>query len=260
MSYPVVEYQYGSYEHLLSEVGAVLGYGRNIDAWSREKRGTANACVQQGVRNFYAPVPLENEKYAHEWSFLRPIRQLTTVASTYIYELPSDFAALDGPITFEPDQSVLYQPIAVVGEYEVRRRQQDTITTGRPTIAAIVPSSNPGRYEIHFWVTPDAAYTLEYRCQVNPLDLSEANQFTHGGTAHVQTVLASCLRAAEEEKQVSQGPHAKEFARRLAASISSDRRLMCPRSIGTNRDRSEDTYDRRELDAEVVTYEGSEWD
>jgi hypothetical protein len=260
VSYPVVDYQYGSYEHLLSETGAVLGYGRNIDSWTREKRGTANACVQQGIRSFYAPVPLEGEKYAHEWSFLRPRRQLTTVESTYVYVLPPDFAALDGPITFTPDQSVLYDPIQVVSEYELRRRQQETDTTGRPTIAALVTSAIPGRYELHFWLTPDDAYVLDYVCQINPVDLSESNPLPHGGLVHVQTILEACLKAAEEEKQVASGPHAREYVRRLAASISADRKLMCPRSIGRNRDRSEDTYDRRAVDADVVLYAGSEWD
>lgn len=262
MTYPVVKQEYGTYGYLLQEVGAILGYGRNYDTWNREKRGIADAVIQRGVRAFYTPVPLPGEKYGHEWSFLRPIRQLVTVADTWQYDLPKDFAMLDGPITFAADQSILYQPIAVVPEFEVRKRQQETATTGRPTLAAVVAKGEPGIYQIHFWTTPDDEYTLEYPCKINPLELSEENPWPYGGTQHMQTVLESCLKCAEEEKQVARGQHADEFVTRLAASVSHDRKLMCPRSLGLNRDRSRilNAGDRRELDQEIVTYAGTEWD
>lgn len=262
MTYPVVEYAYGSYDYLMREVGALLGYGRNTDTWSHEQRGVADAVVQRGVRAFYTPVPLPGEKSAHEWSFLRPVKQLTTVASTYKYDLPPDFAMLDGPITYKPDQTVFYQTIDVVSELVIRERQVDTSTTGRPTLAAIIPSALPRRYEIHFWVTPDAAYVLEFPCQVNPQDLSAENQYPYGGVEHSQTILESCLAVAEEEKAVRGGPHSGQYMQRLAASVSHDRKLMCPRSIGRNTDRADYSYrlDRREIDQDVTLYQSQEWD
>lgn len=260
MTYPVVKQGYGSYGYFLQEVGAILGYGRNFDTWNREKQGVADAVIQRGVRAFYTPVPLEGETYGHEWSFLRPVRQLVTEADVYQYDLPADFAMLDGPITFAADQSILYQPIQVVSEYEVRKRQQDTDTTGRPTLAALVPKEARG-WQIHFWVTPDSAYTLDYVCKINPLELSEANPWPYGGTEHAQTILESCLKCAEEEKQVAQGQHAGEFLKRLAASVSQDRRRMCPRSLGLNRDRSGCWYkDKRELDTAITMYDSQEWE
>jgi len=262
VTYPVVDFAYGSYEYLMREVGAVLGYGRNADTWSHEQRGTANAVVQRGVRDFYSPVPLEGEKYAHQWSFLSPVRQLTTVSGTYKYTLPADFAMLDGPITFEPDQSVLYEPIRVVSDYEVRRRQQESDYTGRPTLAALVPSELPGRTELHFWTTPDDEYVLEYRCQVSPVDLSETNPMPYGGKTHAAAIIESCLKTAVDEKHVRGGTHGEQYKQRLAASVSHDRKVMCPRTLGRGvmSDGRDHGFYSRELDVDVTTYDGVEWD
>lgn len=260
MTYPIIPPKYGSYDYLMAEVGAVLGHGRNVGTWSKEQQGVANAVVQRGVREFYAPAPLPGKEQAHEWSFLRPIRQLTLESGTYKYDLPKDFAMLEGPLTFEPDQSTLYQPIRIVAEYEIRKRQQDTTTSGRPTIAALVAQPDGEGYQLWFWTTPDDSYTLEYVCQINPLDLSDENQMPYGGTVHYQTILEACLWKAEEEKQVAEGLHARAYEKRLAASISHDQRLMCPRSVGKNSARGSYRYDRRQLDMDVVTYDGSEWD
>lgn len=247
--------EYGSYAYLMREVGSLMGYGRNSDAWTPEKRSIADGIVQRGVRSFYVPTVLPGDKYAHEWSFLRPVRTLVTVASQYMYDLPEDFAMLDGPITFAPDQSVLYQPIEVVGEYVVRQRQQETTWTGRPTLAALVPVAAPGRYQIHFWVTPDIAYTLYYRSRINPRDLSEANPTPYGGMVHVQTILEACLLEAELEKGVKESPRKGRFIERLQASVSHDRKLKSPPAMGRPYEHYEvDSY--HELDANVVTYNG----
>lgn len=256
-----MEPAYGSYEYLMREVGAILGYGRDYDSWSHEKRGVANAVVQRGVRDFYNPVPLEGEKYAHAWSFLSPVRQLTTVADTWKYDLPKDFAMLDGPITFEIDQDVITTDIRIVSEYEIRRKQIDSDTTGVPTMAAVVPGDVPGRWKLFFWVTPDDAYTLEYRCQLNPPDLSVEDPMPYGGVEHVRTVLESCLKCAEEEKSVRGGVHAEQFMQRLAASVSHDRKVVCPRVMkraqgwGTQRHYGEELYIMP-----PVEYDGTEWD
>lgn len=249
---------YGSYAYLLREVGSVLGYGRHPDSWTPEKRSIADGIVQRGVRGFYVPTVLPNEKYAHEWSFLRPVRPLVTVANQYIYDLPADFAMLDGPITYAPDQAVLYQPIEVVAEYVVRTRQQETTWTGRPTMAALVSTNEPGRFQIHFWVTPDGAYTLYYRSRVNPRDLSDANPTPHGGMVHAQTILEACLLEAELEKGVKDSPRKGRFLERLQASVSHDRRLHSPPSIrGNVEGYGVDSY--HELDANVIKYNGVEY-
>lgn len=261
MTWPIESVEYGSYQYLMRHVGRRLGYGGNQDAWTREQREVADAVVQRGVRRFYTPQPLEGETYAHEWSFLRPIRPIVTVANQYAYDLPADFAMLDGPMTFAPDQSVLYQPIELVSIYEVNRRRQETSSTGRPTLVALVAGETPRSYQIHFWLTPDTAYTIWYPSKVSPLDLSDDNPMPFGGNEHAQTILEACLAEAEVERGVKESVHEPRFKERLFASVSHDRKVGSPPTLGRNVDRSDrldESYTEtfHDLDNNIVTYNG----
>jgi len=259
MTWPIDKIVYGSYRYFLRAVGRKLGYGGNYDSWTREQTEIANDVVQRGVRRFYAPTRLDGKKYAHEWGFLRPLRTLTMESGKYAYDLPADFSALDGPITYMPDQSVLYQPIEIVPIHQVNYRRLDTSSTGRPSIAALVAKDIPGFYEIHFWLTPDDDYVVQYPCKLRPLDLSDSNPMPFGGPEHTLTILESCLQEAEIELGLKESVHEDRFLERLGTSISIDQKLNSPQTVGRNIDRSdvaEDPYSYHDLSENTVTYNG----
>jgi hypothetical protein len=311
MTYPATALTYGSYAYLKSEVGTLLGFGRNEATWNHEQRAIADTVVQRGVRAFYLPPPLPKEKYGHEWSFLRPVLSLSLAApystgtvtivdgvvtlaagtfpswaeygeidvdgSSYevdsrdgdtqvtledttvdadaesdytltrvVYALPGDFAMLDGPLTFKRNETVLYDPIEIVSEFQVRQRLQDTTTTGTPRIAAIRAAEDNAGYEIIFWPIADSAYTLEYLARINPAALSDSNTMPYGGTQHLQTVVESCRAEAEAEPDYKgqRGYYASRYLERLIASVSQDRKVTCPETLGFPRD----PYRRGSLD------------
>lgn len=298
--HPVTSLTYGSYAHLMSEAGQILYKDRHRATWSHEKRGKADAVVQRAVRKFYSPRPQGRDKYAHEWSFLRPVKTLTTraeyntgtvtissgvvtgsgttfaswmadgemthngslytiasftntttitlddttvtdaTARSYsitqrIYDLPSDFVMLDGPLTYAYGETVLLDPIEVVGEWQIRQKYQDTLAFGRPVLAAVRAKDATSGFEIMLWPSPNAAYSIEYRSRINPSALSDSNTTPYGGAEHYHTIVAAVQ--AEAELENGEPAHFVElYDRQLSASISLDRKAQSPDTLGYNYD------------------------
>lgn len=67
---------------LRAEVQRYMGFGRstNYNDLTSGQQGDVVACIERGLRQFYAPAPLPNESSAHEWSFLRGLGLVTTLA------------------------------------------------------------------------------------------------------------------------------------------------------------------------------------
>jgi hypothetical protein len=323
-----------TYGDIRREIGRFLGYGRDPAVWALDANKAADVedIIKSGARRAYMPPPLPGEKYAHEWSFLKPVSTLTvnapyntgtiTIAAgvvtmtppalepaaafpswaadvtlytnggaytvntrdgntqltlddtsatsngnswTYTlqypscYDLPTNFAMFDGPMTFSPDETILYGPIRMVSEYEVRSRLAENSVAGRPEIYAYrikTPSYTTGtRYEVLFYPTPDDGYTLYYRYKINPLAIDVTNELPLGGDVHGELFLESCLSSAEKTMNDGEGVHTKRFWECLAASVSHDRRVSSPDNIGcyTYRDDLSD-FDYHSLDSNLVTY------
>lgn len=259
MAWPISSLTHGSWQWLKSHVGGSM-YGKyNAAEWTHEEDGLINSFVQRGVRQFYAPPKLPEHRYAHEWSFLKPTVTLATAASTYTYDLPADFVAFYGPMTYAPDSNVLYEPIKLIAESQIRRMIADEDWTGRPTMAAYRPktlsASTGTRYELLLYPIPDDAYTLHYRYRVSPSDLSADNPMPYGGPPHYETILASCLALAMPSRD-------GQFIERLRASISLDQDASAPDSLGIDRDptdRLSDHTDWHDTSINVVTYNGVEY-
>ena len=107
------------------------------------------------------------------------------------------------------------------------------------------------------WPTPDDAYTIEYLAKVNPAALATASSMPYGGTEHLGTVVEACLAEAEAEKGEA-GIHTEKYQERLAASVSHDRKLMSPDTLGYGGDRSDraGVVDVHDLDNNLVLYNG----
>ena len=96
----------------------------------------------------------------------------------------------------------------------IRPKKQTTTTTGQ-------------RFEILFFPIPSVAYTLSFRMLVLP-ELLVDTTITHpyGGAMHAETILASCLAAAESSEEDIRGVKWVEFMDRLAASIQIDKKMV----------------------------------
>ncbi len=188
-------------------------------------------------------------------------------------DLPADFGGLLGPITFQPGANNLYQPLIVVGEYEIRRRRQPTDRFGRPEYAATrikttgstigqrtVAGSTGQRSQLCLWPIPDALYPLTFRMRIEINALNTTNVYPVGGPSHSETIKEACLAAAELGLNNTIGVHEATYQRLLAESVTHDSGLMTPEHLGIDRDRSEPEttyYGPRHLASPyLVTYEG----
>lgn len=156
------------------------------------------------------------------------------------YDLPDSFGELESDVTFAMNQATW--SIREVNEAQIRVKRQSGANTGRPCECAIRAKTTTGvtgqRYEIMFWPTPDAAYTLSYKYTVLTDALSSSFPYPYGGMSHAETILASCLDVAErKENNMPQGPESLNYQKRLAASISHDLR-KAPKFLGYNGDPS----------------------
>lgn len=222
-----------SYLELKQRVGRFLGYDRDSTKWTDEQLDDIEESILSGLRQFYYP-PVD-----YQWRFLSPNRTLVTAASDASYDLPDDFGSLSGThLTFQSDYQTLF--VEVTGESRIRKHRQSGEGNGRPMLAAIVPieltaanSATAGqRFKVELWPTPDAVYTLEYRCEVIPFSLTDARIYPYGGAVHAETILESCLSAAERHINNEKGVHWQTFmSELLPASIQKDKQLS-PRIYG----------------------------
>lgn len=248
--------------YLKRMIGRDLNFSPHAGLWTHAQLKQVEATLQIGMRKFYAPPVLPNEKYSHEWSFLKPLGTITTVSAQYTYDLPEDFAIISGPLTFAPDTTTLYPPVEIVGEEYLRYRRQHTEASARPSIAAVTPKNFGGdgvtRYELSLYPTPDSIYSLHYRYSINPELLPDEVSLPIGGQVHAQTALEACLSAAEEMRGVGEGLHTRRFQDCLRASVGHDRKVQAPDTLGYNGD----GYNQwrmgswHEHDENVVTYTG----
>lgn len=300
-----------TYDVLRREIGRFLGLenGRDPSQWTAGSDDSTDVddILRSGMRRVLNPPPLPNEKYSHEWSFLRPVATLTTSApyttgtveivsgvatitggswpswstqcllnvahGTYAvesvdgteltlkdttvnvaagasfvlcrmaYDLPTDFAMIEGPLIFATGQSLLRGEIPRVAEYQVMNDLNSATLHGSPRIYAIRPKAidmtTSTTYELLLSPASDAAYSLHYHYRVAIPALDSANGVPPGGEAHGELYLEACLAAAEQKLQDTMGLHTQRFMECLAASVSHDRRVSCPDTLGFNRDRSD---------------------
>jgi len=256
-----------TYAKIKEALGLYLGYWTKADGWtiaSANQRVDLDDIIEAGLRRFYVPPPIPPAKTAHEWSFLRPVTSLTMTAETTTYDLPADYAGMDGGFSYAPGEDVLYNPIHVTSEQEVRQRLIDNDSTGVPTLAGIRPKAadytTGTRYEVLFWLTPDEGYTVYYRYRVGFRMISDANPYPLGGLEHGHTIMEACLAEAEATVPDAVGIHSARYQEFLRASIARDASLACPTSMGQNIDRSDlPTNDFAVIHARtgyLVTYNG----
>jgi len=179
------------------------------------------------------------------------------------YDLPDDFGGIEGNFTHT---SVENKPdIQVTGEGRIRSLRRGSTMRTWPVYAAIRPKANElgtagQRFEVMFQPIPDDAYTLYYRMNILAGMLTGTIVYPYGGTAHADTIEASCLAVAELQEDDKHGDQWLNFKSRLAASIQIDKVANSADFLGYNGDDSDivDSDDRhgRRLRSHTVTYNG----
>lgn len=230
-----------SYTDLRRAVGRFLGYAEDAAAWDDREAADVEEAIRSGVRTFYSPPMVTGDRVPHQWSFLRPRAALTTAPGQADYDLPDDFAAMAGSLAFAPPER--HPEIRVVAEPLLRRMGQAVQQNAVPAYACVrpvAPAADAGtRWTLTLSPTPDGIYTLAYRYLVQAQALSEENPYPHGGARHAETILQSCLAAAEVRMDNRRGEQYARFLELLAASVMHDRREGEPDYYGYNGDASD---------------------
>lgn len=217
---------------ILQTVGDFFTYGRNQFAWTREEAAQVNRVIKSGERRFL---------FAHPWRFLKPNLSLSLVASTATYDLPDDFAEFLSPgLSFAQANNKLF-PVRLTSMERILELRQlgNVLTSIQPEYAAVTPKTFDGstgeRFSLTLFPTPAASGTLTAPYQSLPNATTDAAPYPMGGGLHSETIMASCLAAAELERDKKPGACKQTYDELLAKSIDHDRRGG-PKILGYNGD------------------------
>lgn len=156
------------------------------------------------------------------------------------YSLPDGFGAFNTPsLSFSEDANV-WRTLWLTGVGEVLQMRQQygpvTVST-QPELAAVqtVTSDHTAgtRYELWLYPTPQSTYTVKGQYTVNPNAVSSGAPYPLGGMPVAETLIASCLCAAERMMNDTSSVERENFLNRLRASIALDRKMHAPAILGT---------------------------
>jgi hypothetical protein len=239
------------YQELQAEIGEWAGWGKGVNygekPWTKDKLNRITSVLKSGLRRFYYPPLLQGQTAAYAWSFLKPVASIAFPQGGQWVEMPDDFGQPEGRLTVTSPVTQTPWPLDLCGIGVINELYQvDPTISGRPWKAALTPTKGTyptGGQQWQLWIYPlaDQNYTFQMQYYINPNYLSGDLPYAYGGPEHHETLLESCLAAAEERLDnmpFGQGPHSIAFMSRLAASISMDARLK-PQRLGRNLDRSD---------------------
>lgn len=176
-----------------------------------------------------------------------------TAGATYelgrtAYDMPSDFADIEGPLVYASGQSMLRQRVERISEHQLLMALAVETSSSYPRRYAIRPKaldlSAATAYEMLLCPTPDDAYALWYKYAVAiPALDGSTNTTPPGGDAHAELYLEACLAAAEQKMHDVAGLHSARFMECLAASVARDRQANAPDTLGAMRDASDGPVD-----------------
>ena len=178
-----------------------------------------------------------------------------SITTNAIFRLPDEHAGFTSDISFSESDNSYYsiERTSINRILSLRQQNLGQISpSARPLYAAEVPirasdtrafrTSGTAvrglRYELHIWPGPNGTFTMH--ATHNELqDTASMNDYPMGGMAHGETILASCLAAAELKVEDKKGIHWQTFMERLRASVHRDRVQFTPTKFGYNGDKSD---------------------
>lgn len=220
---------------LKQALGEQLSISRDPNDWSADAAADVNRILAKGLRSFYLPMirsknpnaPLET----YLWNFL--IRRTTVSLSngTNLYSLGDDFSGwVDTELAFTTSKD---WSLKLVEMWRVLEKVQagTSMPTGitQPLLAAVEPdtftATTGQRWKMLVWPTPTGSLTVTGRYRSEPDFFSDDAHYPLGGALHAETLLESCLAAAEELNDTTATIHRDRFQQLLEASIAADQEL-----------------------------------
>lgn len=273
--------------YLSRMIGRHIGAGPNPKVWTHQQEQLIAEIIRRARRRVYNPPAIRNDIKSHDWSFLRPIGNLTTVSGQWAYDLPADYVQMYGPVFYEGGGTIqdgsgndiavgttFYHPLQMRGEADLMRMLQLQEASTRPTICATrVKKFNKAqgtRYELLVWAVPDGSYPLQFRYRVNP-DTSVPNSLPamvadldlHGGDRYSEMYLEAAMLDADYLAGKKRSEHEDRFLRAVETAVMQDRATYASDNLGYNRDRrsnAEDQYgglDRHSWSENITTFNGN---
>ena len=237
-----------TYDQLRERIAYERGYPRDLTKLSADQADIVERVLKDGCAKVYVQARFQ-------WSFLKPLATLVLEDGKSSLALPGDFGNLLGKLYFT-DGDIWGKALEVKDDSAVlEQRMLTTSSTGRPELAAIVPTSAPGSthgqgQELIFWPEADADYTVQCRYTVVPDAIGAGNKYHYGGAAHSRTFVEACL-AASEEFDSNPGYHCvRGYPEALEASKEYDRKVK-PQTIGFDGSWCGRKY---KLTSNIVTY------
>ena len=216
-----------AYPEVLVRVARYLGLPSTPE---NEDLDCCHDAIDSGLRNFYQ---------AHNWHFLVNSTSLSTVADTPTVALPDNFASA---VALHQAAGSWYPAIRITSPAEIRQARSATSFAGRPFLAAVTALTATGtigqRFTLELYPTPDAIYSLLCAYRILPEQIRVEHPYPLGGAQCAEAILASCLAAAELQKNDEPGPQAAQYQVRLAEAIQRDNDLA-PQRLGYNGDEPE---------------------
>ena len=233
------------------EIADFLAWSRAVADWSDDDKARLGVMINSGYWQMLFPTALPGEQSAHRWYFLKPSTTIDTVASTYLYDLPSAFGSLIGDLLYDEDENET-RIIKHVSPGMIDRQRSISDAEGRPSLCAtrVKSIAHTGQQlsELMLDPIPDAAYTLIYQYDALVGELSTSNEYPLGGQPHAQTLLQSCRDIAAQTVNDDAGGREHElYLERLRASVEYDRR-HAPDMLGTNSNGVHRTFTRHGTD------------
>lgn len=237
-----------NYSSLLEDVGHFL-FGLRT-GFTADQTDDIEMCLTRGLRRVYT---------AHNWSFFRPKKYITTVAGTYSYALPTGYEGIETEMHYEPGESDFYPPVRERHDSEILRLQADNDASDydRPRYFSVrtneFNATVGSTKQLILYPTPDAVYVLSARMTLRPVAIDSVNQYPVGAEQLSAVILEACLAEAEVSMDDTIGIHGKRFDELLPFAIQADMRSSTPRTLGGDAPNGEPHYDAEALRIQVGT-------
>lgn len=180
-----------------------------------------------------------NDAYAKfinsaSWSFLKPEWQLTTIIGKWEYLLPEGFIKFESKRLIY-SQSDAYSPVDETGVENILNARASLGIDSCPEHYAVrADKYDPEfgqRFEIIFYPTPDASYTLNGQIAIMPVKLSNDNDLPIGGPEYSSVLKQMCLAEAERMHNETAKREQDEANKLLMMAIQRDIERN-PRKLG----------------------------
>lgn len=224
---------------LMNGVGHYLGHNVEADPlastlefWDADQLADVKRVVNSGYRQFLYP-PAVDEKSPHEWTFLTPAAVQVFGAGVASVDLPLDCSGVVFGVVVQGTGDVAdfkHQKLKIIPEHDwlAITGNNATAVLGTPKYASIISPTQQGgveqSYQMALYPAPQNGVTIRYRYMREPLMLDETQVIPWGGDRHSETLMQSCLAAAELLQDDEHGVHWERFLHRLRFSIAIDER------------------------------------